>query len=159
MAVVLLVACTTPTSDETVAATAIVTAPPGGFPTVDPRSLLFHDCPVTLPNGRQPPGVERDPTWHGQGEIWMTIPLNGIVDPPYEHPWAVYVPDDDAPVTVEGERLDRDGEPLAVNLVPRSTPAHLHRGTLRFPTEGCWRVTARQADNSLVVSVLVRPPR
>ena len=42
-----------------------VEAPPG------------ETCAVTKPNGDTPPGLATSPTWHGNGSLWRSLPLDG----------------------------------------------------------------------------------
>jgi hypothetical protein len=128
-------------------------------------------CPVTLPNGNRPPGQPRNVTWYGNGLLWAGAAPNGtrvygpedvaedgsvgdkllwVTTPPWEKP------------VVSGERIDDDAPPLRVERVNTGSfsgaanPSHMT--PVSFPSAGCWRLTARVGDVSLVyvVEVVVR---
>jgi hypothetical protein len=130
-------------------------------------------CPVTIPNRSRPLG-ERIPQ-HGNGALWAALPADGVFE--FERsrigadgtvgtkqiwwaagtsPWA------DLAVLVE--RFDGVGPKVSAQTV-RGWPQNSgFRGSgswaarLRFPSEGCWKVTGRVRDVSLafVVEVVVR---
>jgi hypothetical protein len=139
-------------------------------------------CPVTLPRAKSPPGLGprppfpglgADPRWHSNTFLWTGLPLDGA-----------YVPDPrslaaDGSVEAKlfwfaaviqgefslmGERLDASSPPLLVHRVNRGSMTRFRgSGTwatpVTFPSQGCWRLTARVADVSLsfVMKVVARP--
>lgn len=125
-------------------------------------------CAVTVPNGNRPPGQPRNVSWYGNGLLWAGAAPNGIrvydredaaedgsvgdkllwvTTPPWEKP------------LVSGERIDADAPPLRVTRVNTGSfsgaanPSHMT--PVWFPTPGCWRLTARLADVSLIYVVQV----
>lgn len=128
-------------------------------------------CPVTRPNGNRPRGQPRNVSWYGNGLLWAGVSPNGVQEygrkdvagdgsignkllwvttPPWEKP------------AVSGERIDGVAPPLGavrVNTGSFSGAANpSHMTPVRFPTPGCWRLTARFAGVSLtyVVEVVIR---
>ena len=61
--------------------------------------------------------------------------------------------------TISGERIDEAAAPLSVlgvntgSFSGAANPSHM--SPVGFPTEGCWRLTARLGDLSLVYVVRV----
>jgi hypothetical protein len=126
-------------------------------------------CPVTIPNSTgPPPGLAANASWHTNGFLWTRLPLNGVLVP---DPGNVGWPGDpegsigtklfwfaahqDGELTLRGQRLDSlSPQLLIVRRVNRGTSTGF-RGTgtwatpVTFPSEGCWRLTARVADVSL----------
>jgi hypothetical protein len=140
-------------------------------------------CPATLRGaGGPPPGLAgrmppswfpQTPVWHGNGFLWTSVPLDGTFVPRPEQTqpdgsvltklywFAAGVHGD---LTLRGERLDATSPPLVVHRVNRGTMAGFRgSGTwatpVTFPSEGCWRLTARVRDISLsyVVEVVASP--
>lgn len=114
-------------------------------------------CPVTLPNGSIPPGMEEDPYSYGNGEIWTTLWPDGKVvmqddniepDGSYAMKWLIYRGVEGA-LSIEGRRLDADAEPLRSFLSDGYGDHGLQIIALIFPTTGCWEVTARVGEASL----------
>ena len=130
--------------------------------------LSTSSCPVTLPNLNRPPGQPRDVPWYGNGLLWAGVEHDGtytvpadrvgpdgtigdkllwVTTPPWQKP------------TVSGERIDAPAEPLRVTRVNTGSfsgaanPSHM--SPVGFATEGCWRLTARLGDLSLVYVVQV----
>jgi hypothetical protein len=140
-------------------------------------------CPATLRGaGGPPPGLAgrtppswfpQTPGWHGNGFLWTGIPLGGTFVPQPQQ----FQPDGSVltklywlaagvhgDLTLRGERLDATSPPLVVHRVNRGTMTGFRgSGTwatpVTFPSEGCWRLTARVRDISLsyVVKVVARP--
>lgn len=61
-----------------------------------------------------------------------------------------------ATLAITGERLDAQAPPLEAHI-PCCYPTRFQATGLSFPTEGCWEVTARAADNELSFVVQVAP--
>jgi len=125
-------------------------------------------CPVTLPNGNRPPGQPRSVAWYGNGLLWAGVERDGtytvapdrvaadgaignkllwVTTPPWEKP------------TISGERIDDAAPPLQVRRVNTGSFAGAenpsHMSPVAFTTAGCWRLTARLGDLSLVYVVRV----
>ncbi len=156
-------ACTPP--DEVPAATSIAVPPPGGVPTPDPRARFQGDCPITLPNQRVPPDIEVDrATSHGAGELWMSLPLNGVLraagSGAVRAPWWFVRPAVGAPLDVTGERLDGTAPPLTADFdVASAASSAAIEGALWFPTPGCWRLRIASVGPVVHVVVLVTDER
>ena len=115
-------------------------------------------CPVTLPNGSNPPGATViDPYSHGNGELWTTLWPNGKVvmqddniepDGAYAMKWLIFRGVTGS-LSIEGQRLDADAEPLRAFLSDGYGDNGLQIIALIFPTTGCWEVTARVGESSL----------
>lgn len=61
-----------------------------------------------------------------------------------------------ADLEITGHRIDAQAPPLEAH-VPCCYPTRFQASGLHFPTEGCWRVTARAADSELAFVVWVAP--
>jgi hypothetical protein len=57
---------------------------------------------------------------------------------------------------ISGQRLDGNAPPLEAE-VPCCYPTRFQTSGLYFPTEGCWKVTAKAADSELSFIVWVEP--
>jgi hypothetical protein len=127
-------------------------------------------CPVTVPNGKQPPSGEnvfgRGPGGHGNAGLWTNVWTwgEGIVEVPPTHvnpdgslggmkwPWWRGVP---GRLTIEGRRLDADAPPLRAEVPDGYGERGFQPSGLIFPTTGCWEVTGRVGDASLTFVLLV----
>ncbi len=131
-----------------------------------------NPCPITVPNGSQPPRQPRNVSWYGNGLLWAAwLSRDGIFAVPPERVNAdgsiatklfwVTSPPQRAPA-ISGQRLDGPAPPLQMlgaNMGSFSGALNPSWATpVVLPTAGCWRVTARVRDVSLayVVDVLVR---
>jgi hypothetical protein len=134
------------------------------------RVETTESCPVTIPNGSNPPRQPRIVTWHGNGLLWAAwLNPDGIytVPPDQVGPdgsigaklYWVTSPPRSAPA-ISGQRLDAPAPPLQMlgaNMGSFSGAANPSWATaVVFPTPGCWRVTARMKDVSLTYAVDVR---
>jgi hypothetical protein len=127
---------------------------------------VTETCPVTIPRGRKPPpSSAASPEWHGNGFLWTRLAQDGVFAPPPEN---VGWPGDPKGsigtklywfariggiFTLKGQRLDAPSSPLVVHSVNRGQ-SDVWRGptwatAVTFPSEGCWRLTARVEDISL----------
>ncbi len=61
-----------------------------------------------------------------------------------------------ATLEITGQRTDAQAPPLEAH-VPCCYPTRFQATGLYFPTEGCWKVTARAANSELVFVVWVEP--
>jgi hypothetical protein len=45
-------------------------------------------CPVTLPNGKHPPGTQPSPNWYGNGQLFTPLWPDGVIlaDPRFINP-------------------------------------------------------------------------
>ena len=132
------------------------------------RVLPTASCPVTRPNGNRPPRQPRSVNWYGNGLLWARVEGDGSYSVPREQVaadgsignkllWVTTPPWSKPAVT--GERLDAAAPPLKVLGVNTGSfqgdvdPSHMT--PVSFPSPGCWRLTARIADVSLVYVVQV----
>jgi hypothetical protein len=129
-------------------------------------------CPVTHPNGKQPPAGEhvfgRGPGGHGNDALWTNLWTwgEGAIHVPPAHvqpdgslggmkwPWWRGVP---GRLTIEGERLDADAPPLQADIPEGYGDVGFQVSGLIFPTAGCWQVTGRVGGSSLTFVVNVVP--
>jgi hypothetical protein len=130
-------------------------------------------CPVTRPNGNQPPpdanvfGREAGP--FGNDALWTSLGIwgHGAVRVPADHvqpdgslgpmkwAWYRYVP---GKLTIEGRRLDAPAPPLRAWVPDGYGDIGFQATALTFPTGGCWKIIGRVGDARLTVVVLVLPP-
>jgi hypothetical protein len=123
-------------------------------------------CPVTLPNGRTPPGERPSPEDHGNGALWTVLPPNGKIDatPPFvradgsiriKFPWWGSRRVNDH-LKIMGSSLSGPRQKLRASIAPGLTGApHFWASGIIFPSEGCWRVTGTASHASLTFVVLV----
>lgn len=128
-------------------------------------------CPVTKPNGKQPPAGEnvfgRGRGGHGNDALWTNVWTWGegaVLVPPthvqpddslggMKWPWWRGVPGE---LTIEGHRIDADAPPLRADIPDGYGESGFIPSGLIFPTTGCWEVTGRVGDASLTFVVLVK---
>jgi hypothetical protein len=125
-------------------------------------------CPVTRPNGRRPAGEPASPHWHGNGLLWASLETDGVYEVARgdvgadgsignKLGWAT------TPATayprISGQRIDGTAPPLRVKSVNLGQSSNSTRpsfaSAVAFPSAGCWRLTARVGDVSLVYVVRV----
>lgn len=127
-------------------------------------------CPVTIPNGSQPPIGEnvfgRGPGGHGNDALWTNLWTwgEGEVSVPASHvnpdgslggmkwPWWRGVP---GALRIEGLRLDNEAPPLRAEIPGGYGDRGFLPSGLIFPTTGCWEVTGHVGIASLTFVVLV----
>jgi hypothetical protein len=123
-------------------------------------------CPVTVPRGGRPPlSSSSAPQWHGNGVLWARLARDGVFtatadnqgwpgDPPGSIATKLYwFASVDGVLKVEGERVDAASQRMVMHRVNRGQSSSWRGPTwatpLTFPSEGCWRLTARLGDVSL----------
>ena len=118
-------------------------------------------CPVTLPNGHNPPGQGlTSKLSHGNGRLWVELYPRGIIRPAYygrarpngaiaiKFPWTRGVP---GHLEITGRRLDADA-PALRSWIPGGYGRTGFQSTgVIFPTTGCWEMTGRVGSASLTV--------
>ena len=125
-------------------------------------------CPVTLPNRSRPPGQPRHVSWYGNGLLWAGVERDGTYTVPPDQVGAdgtignkllwVTTPPWEKPA-ISGERIDAAAPPLQAlgvntgSFAGAANPSHM--SPVGFPSAGCWRLTARLRDLSLVYVVQV----
>jgi hypothetical protein len=138
------------------------------------------DCPVTIPNGRTPPGERRSPDYHGNGRLWTGLVRDGkfTVAPRSEYIGpngkvavdGLLLPDGSvaikAPwwrgpgvrgrIRLRARRLDRPAPRVDRTVSPHGYGlTGFQAMTLNLPTTGCWKVTGSARDASLTFVTLV----
>jgi len=123
-------------------------------------------CPVTIPNASTPPGQRPFPTQHGDGDLWVVLPIDGkaLVGPQrYASPlgdgaaakFGVFRADPDAEITIGGRRLDTAAPPLEADIIEGYDGLTFQATSVRFPTLGCWEITVHGGDDTLTVVMLL----
>ena len=135
-------------------------------------------CPVTIPNGRQPPvkhfggtvtysptyrgpRSDRDPGAHGNGKLWTVLPLDGklLLSPAKDRSigekffWWRGVR---GRLTIRGRRLDAPADPLRSDVPEGYGETGFQASGVYFPSEGCWEITGKVADSELTFVLEVR---
>lgn len=121
-----------------------------------------QECPVTTPNGSTPPGETASASYHGNGELWTALWLDGEIvfrpDGPGEirqdgslamkFPWwrgeGIH-----GPIEISGVRLDRRGSGVTAEMPSGYSDTGFQASALVFPSEGCWQVTAHAGEAQL----------
>ncbi len=131
-----------------------------------------HACPVTEPNGNNPPPdaivAARGKGGYGNDALWTNVWMwgeDGVVMPAYdEHvqadgsfvglkwSWYRYVP---GQLTIEGHRIDGFAAPLTAWIPEGYGDSGFQVSGITFPTQGCWEVTGRVGSESLTFIVWV----
>jgi hypothetical protein len=145
--------------------------PPSEAQQVAARLDDAKHCPVTVANGKAPPGERRSSLDHGNGALWTVLPPAGIdrggtPEPDgstsQKYPW--WTVGTEGGLTIEGHRLDTAvASPLRARInsgLPDTPFARVPRGSfwssaIFFPTEGCWQVTGRVGSASLTFVVFM----
>jgi hypothetical protein len=143
------------------------------------QPVTAESCPVTTPNGSTPPGLRRrrppgpQPLdWYGNGALFTGLTPGGVFTPrpvdvepdgSISTKWYWLAAGVDGSLIVQGRMRDSASAPLQVHRVNRGRLSGFNGATwatpITFPTEGCWKLTARVEDVSLSFVVrVVRPP-
>ena len=127
-----------------------------------------HACPLTEPVWVKPPddsAVQGSPEfgyyfvngdrsiwasawWTGQEENHLRVSEEGIKVGWFRPAGAALV--------ITGQRTDAQAPPLETDI-PNYYPTRFQATGLNFPTEGCWKVTAKAAKSELSFVVWVQP--
>ncbi len=117
-------------------------------------------CSVTLPNGSTPPGLRPLPNYHGNGMLWATLPGDGIyrgrpdTDGNFFEKILWYAAGTSGELRVTARRIDAPAPTPRTQPVPGSPPGFRGTGSwatrVWFTSEGCWKVTGRIRDVSLI---------
>jgi hypothetical protein len=123
-------------------------------------------CPVTLPNGRTPPGEQPSREDHGNGALWTGLPPDGtiVAGRPFVRPdgsmrikfpwWGSLRAD--AELNIISTSLHPRGRVARSTISPGLTGApHFWASAIIFPSDGCWRVAASAGHASLTFVVRV----
>lgn len=134
----------------------------------------LNGCNVTRSNASTPPGQTPATTWHGTGNLWTRLGVDGvIVAAPEEWThdrqividgWRWVAIDPAGELTVEGRVVSSaDGEPTTSDgrflaVVRGTDPSGASNVTMHFSQPGCWEITGSTPGGSLTVTVLMLPP-
>jgi hypothetical protein len=119
------------------------------------------ECPVTRPNGSQPPGEKTISTeYHGNGALWTVLPPDGILLVRRESdgrlsmkvPWWRGVT---GTLAIEGRRLDGSGI-FSAHVPDGYGDSGFQATGVYFSSEGCWEVVGRVGSAELIFTVDVR---
>jgi dipeptidyl aminopeptidase/acylaminoacyl peptidase len=128
-----------------------------GQPAWSPQPMEAADllaCPVTAPNGRQPPNEKTiSAQYHGNGALWTVLPADGILYVRRESdgwlstklPWWRGVT---GTLTIEGRRLDGIGE-FSAQVPEGYGDSGFQASGVYFSDEGCWEVLGRAGSDKL----------
>ncbi len=151
-------------------------SPPPAAPIPTPVALTkaaLESCPVTFPNGSQPPdeitpGLQPSPHRHGNDVLWADLGVGGKIVPAPEQfqedgslnwkmGWDRGVR---GKLTVTGRRLDAPTPPAQGHYdIEGYGDIGFQAGGIHFPSEGCWEITGRVGDASLTfVTLVVKEP-
>jgi hypothetical protein len=143
------------------------------FPGTPQAAGTPFDCPVTKPNGNNPPSEPPIPGGFGNDALWTNLAMWS------EEPGIVKVPDDahlradgwvldmkwawwrfePGDLTIEGRRLDATAPPLFADVPDGYGEMGFQVSGISFPTDGCWEITGRVGNTgSLTFVVLVVYP-
>lgn len=150
---------------------AVATHQTAAFPAI-PRAGSSAACPITAPNGVNPPHHPPIPTGYGNDVLWSNLAMWG------ETPGIVPVPNDDridpdgtindmkwawyllvpGELAIEGRRLDAPDDPLIAWIPEGYESPGFQVSGLTFPSAGCWEITGIVNDTRLTFVVLVVMP-
>lgn len=128
------------------------------------RPATQGTCPLTLPNGRKPPGENDVGANHGNGRLWTTMwPHNVVIaTPDYIAPdgsvgmkWPWWWRGVEGKLAIMGRRLDGEAPPLTAAIPAGYEGRGFQPSGISFPTEGCWEVTGAVGDAKLTFVTLV----
>ena len=142
-----------------------------------PIASLTMPCPVSVPNGKRPPGTPfrpgEPPRYHRSGDMWTSLPSDGKVvftrdggagrilsSGAMWAKWSWWRADGETrltsggSLTIEGRRLDASASPLRADIPYYWDGVQLVTALI-FPTEGCWEVTGSVGAASLTFVTLV----
>ena len=127
-----------------------------------------NTCPITEPAWIKPPedSAVQNPPEYGYyfvnedssifASAWWARPGEATLSK-YENEFKVgWFRPEGADLEITGQRLDASAPPLEAHI-PCCYPTRFQSSGLYFPTEGCWRVTARADDSELTFVVQVEP--
>jgi hypothetical protein len=120
-------------------------------------------CNITFPNGDTPPGEQPSNGFHGNGQIWATLPENGVLiaGPDYVNEdgsieWKAPWFRSKGKLEITGHRVDNPGIPPFEAYLPEGYgDSGVQSVGWHFPTEGCWEITGKVGDSTLTFTELV----
>jgi len=129
-------------------------------PSAPPTAMPTATCNPTQPNGDAPPGEDPGPGWYGNGRLYTGLWPNGeiLATPSFveadgsigmKFPWwrapGVGVAGD---LRITGHEISSSASIRAV--IPDGYGQRFQSSGIYFPMEGCYEITARSGDTSLV---------
>jgi hypothetical protein len=125
-------------------------------------------CPITKPNGNNPPNAPPIAGGYGNDALWTNLAMwseqPGIVDVPNDShladdgsvnemkwAWWRYVP---GRLSIEGHRLDAPAPPLEAEIPEGYGDLGFQVSGITFPTDGCWEVTGHAGDEGSLTFVV-----
>ena len=149
--------------------TSVPTSPSPITPSAPPASRISASvCPLTEPVWAKPPvdsAVQGSPGYESyfvndDRSIWASAWWTRQPDSPLrvsaDGIKVGWFRPAGATLEITGQRTDAQSPPLEAH-VPCCYPTRFQATGLYFPTEGCWKVTARAANSELVFVVWVEP--
>src|SRR6266851_2013786 len=133
----------------TVAALLLLVSSGGYAQSREAKAGATKPCPVTLPNGSQPPTkMLSGPLMHGNGKLWVVLTPDGKwrVKPSRggsivtKLAWWREVK---GPFTIEGRRLDAPAGPL--RSISNGGDSGFLPSNIFLPSAGCWEITGKVA--------------
>jgi hypothetical protein len=120
-------------------------------------------CPLTLPNGNQPPADHDVGANHGNGVLWTAMwPHNVVIATPdyFDEHGAVVMKwgwwrGVAGELRITGRRLDGKAPQLTAGVPGGYGRRGFQPTGISFPTEGCWEVTGAVGDAKLTFVTLV----
>ncbi len=130
-----------------------------GIPTATPAPFA---CPVTPYVSDRPPDAHTasfTTTWYGHDALWAGL------DRAYEGNWyagsggvkVLWYRSVAGKVSIQGRRLDGTAPPLQADIPDGYGLAGYQASGIIFPTEGCWEVIGKVAEEELRYIVKVHP--
>jgi hypothetical protein len=124
---------------------------------------MADGCPVTIPNGSTPPGVDGSGVNYGNGKVWVALWPEGrvIAKPSHVQPdgsidmkfgWWRAVR---GRLVITGRRVDATAPPIRSEVTKGYGDQFFQPSGIVFPTPGCWEITGRVGKASLTFVTLV----
>jgi hypothetical protein len=117
-------------------------------PTI-PVAVSPQPCPVTVPTGSTPPGVQGSGVNYGNGRLWVALWPNGRITATKDY----VLPDGSigekfgwwrgvrGRLTITGRRLDAQAPAVRSDIPSGYGDEFFQASGITFPTEGCWEIT------------------
>jgi outer membrane murein-binding lipoprotein Lpp len=129
-------------------------------------ALIAHltaaeQCPLSPASAGKPAGVNGT-GWFGSDPLWVELqPSSVLVIRPgadgsleTKFPWWLTAA---GRLSVEGKRLDGVSPPLTAIIAPGYGGVGIQPTRLHFPAPGCWQITGRVGNTSLIFVTLALP--
>lgn len=141
------------------------TISPRSFASQSPTTDSESPCNVTQPNGSLPPRQAPNEGWHGNGQLWASLPVNGIFEVTEENigadgslggkiPWYRAAPG--GHLSIKGHLLNDPSVQLTAGLPPGYGKVGIQASGLSFPVPGCWIIEGSVPQATLTFTLLVK---